>query len=225
MGRPTVPTRSRSTRSFTSSATWSASSPRLGPSGPSSSATTGARRSPGTPPVPAGPFSAASRASAFRSVRGEPAARPTSCRRRTIRSSTSSISRRRARPKRSSSATPRRPPAPALFGLGRRAATAGQCPRRPGARNGAANRRLPHPDDRSRAAAAWLTEADIDFYAGEFARTGFRGGLNWYRNIDRNWELMAPFAGLRVTVPALYVAGDRDLVVAVSRHGASSSPV
>jgi pimeloyl-ACP methyl ester carboxylesterase len=59
----------------------------------------------------------------------------------------------------------------------------------------------------------WLTEADIDFYAGEFARTGFRGGLSWYRNIDRNWELLAPFAGARVTVPALYVAGDRDLVV------------
>ena len=59
----------------------------------------------------------------------------------------------------------------------------------------------------------WLTEADVDFYAGELARTGFRGGLNWYRNIDRNWELMAPFAGLPVTVPALYVAGDRDLVV------------
>ena len=59
----------------------------------------------------------------------------------------------------------------------------------------------------------WLTEADIDFYAGEFARAGFRGGLNWYRNIDRNWELMAPFAGMPVTIPALYVAGDRDLVV------------
>ena len=61
---------------------------------------------------------------------------------------------------------------------------------------------------------AWLTEADVDFYAGEFARTGFRGGLNWYRNIDRSWELLAPFAGARVQVPALYVAGDRDLVVA-----------
>ena len=60
----------------------------------------------------------------------------------------------------------------------------------------------------------WLTEADIDYFAGEFARTGFRGGLNWYRNIDRNWELLAPYAGARVTVPALYVAGDRDLVVA-----------
>jgi pimeloyl-ACP methyl ester carboxylesterase len=61
---------------------------------------------------------------------------------------------------------------------------------------------------------AWLTEADVDFYAGEFARTGFRGGLNWYRNIDRNWELLAPYAGARVSVPALYVAGDRDLVLA-----------
>jgi pimeloyl-ACP methyl ester carboxylesterase len=60
----------------------------------------------------------------------------------------------------------------------------------------------------------WLTETDVEFYADEFARTGFRGGLNWYRNIDRNWELMAPFASLKVTVPALYVAGDRDLVVA-----------
>jgi len=61
---------------------------------------------------------------------------------------------------------------------------------------------------------AWLGDADIDFYVGEFERTGFRGGLNWYRNIDRNWELLAPFAGAKVTVPALYMAGDRDLVVA-----------
>jgi len=60
---------------------------------------------------------------------------------------------------------------------------------------------------------AWLTEADIDFFAGEFKRGGFRGPLNWYRNIDRNWELLAPWTGARVTVPALYVAGDRDLVV------------
>jgi pimeloyl-ACP methyl ester carboxylesterase len=60
---------------------------------------------------------------------------------------------------------------------------------------------------------AWLTEADVEFYAGEFTRATFRGGLNWYRNIDRNWELMAPYAGARVTVPALYVAGDQDLVV------------
>ena len=60
---------------------------------------------------------------------------------------------------------------------------------------------------------AWLSDADLDFYTGEFARTGFRGSLNWFRNLDRNWELLAPFAGAKVTVPALYMAGDRDLVV------------
>jgi pimeloyl-ACP methyl ester carboxylesterase len=60
---------------------------------------------------------------------------------------------------------------------------------------------------------AWLGAADIDFYADEFRRAGFRGGLNWYRNIDRNWELLTPFAGVPVSVPALYIAGDRDPVV------------
>src|SRR5205085_2838493 len=38
---------------------------------------------------------------------------------------------------------------------------------------------------------SWISEADLDVYAAEFARTGFRGGLNWYRNLDRNWELLA----------------------------------
>jgi pimeloyl-ACP methyl ester carboxylesterase len=60
----------------------------------------------------------------------------------------------------------------------------------------------------------WLSETDVDFYANEFKRTGFRGGLNWYRNIDRNWELFAPWSGAKLTVPALYVAGGRDLVLA-----------
>src|SRR5438270_1741959 len=59
----------------------------------------------------------------------------------------------------------------------------------------------------------WVSDADIDFYTAEFTRTGFSGGLNWYRNIDRSWELLAAFAGARVTVPALYIAGDRDPVV------------
>jgi epoxide hydrolase A/B len=60
---------------------------------------------------------------------------------------------------------------------------------------------------------AWLSETDVDYYTAEFAGTGFRGGLNWYRNIDRNWELLAPFDGVPVKVPALYIAGDRDPVV------------
>jgi pimeloyl-ACP methyl ester carboxylesterase len=60
----------------------------------------------------------------------------------------------------------------------------------------------------------WLTDADVDFYADEFRRAGFRGPLNYYRNLDRNWELMAAFMGVPVKVPALFIAGDLDMVMA-----------
>jgi pimeloyl-ACP methyl ester carboxylesterase len=63
----------------------------------------------------------------------------------------------------------------------------------------------------------WLTEADLDFYTAEFERAGFTGGLNWYRAMDLSWELMAPWRGARVTVPALFAAGERDGVVARMR--------
>jgi pimeloyl-ACP methyl ester carboxylesterase len=61
----------------------------------------------------------------------------------------------------------------------------------------------------------WITETDIDVYVAELTRSGFRGPLNWWRNIDRSWELMAAFDGAAVTVPALYIVGDRDMLVAV----------
>jgi pimeloyl-ACP methyl ester carboxylesterase len=61
---------------------------------------------------------------------------------------------------------------------------------------------------------AWLTEADLDHMAAEFSRSGFRGGLNWYRNIDRNWELTAPWAGAKIQQPALFIAGALDPVIA-----------
>jgi pimeloyl-ACP methyl ester carboxylesterase len=60
---------------------------------------------------------------------------------------------------------------------------------------------------------SWLTEADIDVLAAAYRRTGFRGGLNWYRNIDRNWELTAPWAGAIIRQPALFIAGTRDAVI------------
>jgi pimeloyl-ACP methyl ester carboxylesterase len=61
---------------------------------------------------------------------------------------------------------------------------------------------------------AWITDADLDHMAAEFARTGFRGGLNWYRNIDRNWELTAPWAGALIRQPALFIAGSVDPIIA-----------
>lgn len=60
---------------------------------------------------------------------------------------------------------------------------------------------------------AWLSDEDVEFYAGQFQRTGFRGGLNWYRNLDRTWELMAPWHHAQIRVPALFIAGDRDPVI------------
>ena len=59
----------------------------------------------------------------------------------------------------------------------------------------------------------WFTAEDLDLFVDEFSRTGFTGGLNWYRNIDRNWELTAGLEGAKVEVPALFVAGERDVIL------------
>lgn len=59
----------------------------------------------------------------------------------------------------------------------------------------------------------WLTATDFAVYVDAFRRTGFRGGLNWYRNIDRNWELTAAWHRARVRQPALFIAGTRDVVI------------
>jgi pimeloyl-ACP methyl ester carboxylesterase len=58
----------------------------------------------------------------------------------------------------------------------------------------------------------WLSHEDLDYYLGEFRRAGFRGGLNYYRNFDRNWELTARLDQV-VRIPALFIAGDKDLTV------------
>jgi len=63
----------------------------------------------------------------------------------------------------------------------------------------------------------WLAPEDIDVYAREYERTGFTGGLNWNRCMDRTWELMAPFRGAKVRVPALFIGGDRDGGGAIGR--------
>ncbi|WNO70785.1 MULTISPECIES: alpha/beta fold hydrolase [unclassified Streptomyces] len=57
---------------------------------------------------------------------------------------------------------------------------------------------------------AWLTEADLDVYAGEFERSGLTGALNRYRNIDRDWEDLAAWDGAPLTQPSLFIGGERD---------------
>ncbi|GAB3692605.1 alpha/beta fold hydrolase [Saccharopolyspora tripterygii] len=57
---------------------------------------------------------------------------------------------------------------------------------------------------------SWLSEAEFEVLAGEFERIGFTGGLNWYRAIDRNWELTADYADAVVTAPTYFLYGERD---------------
>ncbi|MDQ3294698.1 MAG: alpha/beta hydrolase [Actinomycetota bacterium] len=65
----------------------------------------------------------------------------------------------------------------------------------------------------------WLSQAELDHYAAEFGRTGFTGGVNWYRNFDRNWSLTEHLAGARVAAPSLFIGGALDPVLAMSPPG------
>ena len=60
-------------------------------------------------------------------------------------------------------------------------------------------------------ASAWLTDDEVAVYAQEYVRSGFQGGLNWYRTrfTGTNMEMEA-FAGRRIDVPATFIGGARD---------------
>jgi len=69
-------------------------------------------------------------------------------------------------------------------------------------------------DERSnRPLPSWLSEADLAVFTEAYKASGFRGGLNWYRNIDRNWELSAPWQDARIHQPSLFIAGSNDAVI------------
>jgi pimeloyl-ACP methyl ester carboxylesterase len=72
--------------------------------------------------------------------------------------------------------------------------------------------RMPEPDG----LPAWLTQEELDHYVEVFAETGFTGGINWYRNFDRNWELTPQLAGAEVEVPSFFIAGADDPVLRMS---------
>jgi pimeloyl-ACP methyl ester carboxylesterase len=57
-----------------------------------------------------------------------------------------------------------------------------------------------------------LSPDELAFYVDTYERTGFTGGINWYRNIDRNWEL-TKHVEYKVDVPALYVGAEDDVVL------------
>lgn len=81
--------------------------------------------------------------------------------------------------------------------------------------------RLPEPDG----LPGWISAEELDHYIAEFTRTGFTGGLNWYRNLDRNWEILADPPAATISVPALFVAGADDPVLTFMRPERASEVV
>lgn len=62
---------------------------------------------------------------------------------------------------------------------------------------------------------SWLLQSDLQVFVDAFKASGFRGGLNYYRNLDRNWELQKALNGLKVEIPSLFMAGERDTGLAI----------
>ena len=62
----------------------------------------------------------------------------------------------------------------------------------------------------------WLSADELDVFATEFERTGFTGGINWYRNLHRNWELTPQLTGKTIDLPSGFIAGERDPVIVMS---------
>jgi pimeloyl-ACP methyl ester carboxylesterase len=73
--------------------------------------------------------------------------------------------------------------------------------------------RIPEPDG----LPSWISADEFDHYVAEFSRTGFTGGLNWYRNMDRNWEIQGNLTSAAITVPAMFIGGTGDLVLGFMR--------
>jgi pimeloyl-ACP methyl ester carboxylesterase len=64
-----------------------------------------------------------------------------------------------------------------------------------------------------RALPDWISEDELSHFVETYRKSGFRGGFNWYRNIDRNWELTAPWHGAQIRQPSLFIAGSKDSVI------------
>lgn len=80
---------------------------------------------------------------------------------------------------------------------------------------------LPDPDP----FPPWLTPADIDYFAGEFERSGFRGPINRYRNFERDWAMMSGVTDRIIHQPSLFIAGANDMVLKMFGDGSADTLV
>ncbi len=60
---------------------------------------------------------------------------------------------------------------------------------------------------------SWLSQDELDYFVDEYKHAGFEGGINYYRNFDKNWELMKPYADINLSIPTLFIAGEKDNVI------------
>ena len=59
----------------------------------------------------------------------------------------------------------------------------------------------------------WLTQDELDYMVSTFEKSGFRGGVNYYRNFHRNWEITEHLDGVKIGVPTIFIAGSEDIVI------------
>jgi len=57
----------------------------------------------------------------------------------------------------------------------------------------------------------WLSELELEFFVSEYSRTGFTGGLNWYRSFDLKWQQRRAYEGVQSEVPAYFICSDHDV--------------
>lgn len=70
----------------------------------------------------------------------------------------------------------------------------------------------------------WMTQDHFDRYVAAFRKTGFERAVHWYRRIDANWVDTRWFQGLKISVPAAFLVGERDPVRRYAGHFESELP-
>ncbi|HUN56554.1 MAG TPA: alpha/beta hydrolase [Candidatus Binataceae bacterium] len=66
---------------------------------------------------------------------------------------------------------------------------------------------------------SWLTAEDLDYYVAQYRQSGFRGPINWYRNIDRNIAITPQLEHAKIEQPAFFIAGSKDIVLSFGGGG------
>jgi pimeloyl-ACP methyl ester carboxylesterase len=59
----------------------------------------------------------------------------------------------------------------------------------------------------------WLKQDELDYFVAQFEHAGFRGGVNYYRNFDRNWQITPQLQDKKITMPSAFIAGAGDVVI------------